>query len=107
VNLVGSMQQVSVAQSIDEIKQELLAKEKVKLVVLNFAQVTAITSELVPALTSLQKSVRSKPSELRMCGFQVSLKEKISKFGILRANEMAEDLKQAISSAVITKRTAA
>lgn len=97
VNLSGFLDQDAIS-SIENLRTEVLSRANLHCVILNFAQIELISTEVVPLLAQLQKAIREKPTELRMCSLKMNVKEKLTRAGILRANELAEDSKDAIQS---------
>ena len=73
-------------------------------VVLNFSGVTGIANDLVPFWAQLQSTIRSHQVELRVCGVESNLKEKLNRMGILRSNEASLSLKEALPEIVVALR---
>lgn len=75
--------------------------KSVHAVVLNFSGVTGIANDLIPFWAQLQSMIRSNGVELRLCGIESSLKEKLIKMGILRSTETSNTLKDAVFDIVL------
>lgn len=83
---------------LSNLKQEILSKEQVKFVVLNFRDSIDIVGEAIQAFTHFQKDIRAKPAELRVCGLNPNIKDKLIRLGLLRGNEIVDNLNVAIQS---------
>ena len=92
--LVESEARDLLAQCKAEIEHRLT--DNIQGVVLNFSGVTGIANDLVPFWAQLQGMIRSHSVELRLCGIEMSLKEKLMKMGIVRAAETTNSLKDAL-----------
>lgn len=73
-------------------------KSKATQIVLFFQQVESLSSEAISFFTQLQRDIRMKPAELRVCGLRPNIRERLVKMGIIRGLELAEDLKSALLS---------
>jgi anti-anti-sigma regulatory factor len=97
VTLTGDLSTASLAQ-LDSCRKEILGKKEVRCVVLYFQKVEQVTTDVIPFVTQLQRDIRTKPSELRLCGLKSSIRERLLKTGVIRGLEIAEDLKSALLS---------
>lgn len=84
--------------SLDVLRAEILRKEQVTQVVLFFQRVEIMSADVISSLTQLQRDIRQKPSELRICALSPSLKERLLKMGIVRGLELQDDLRTALLS---------
>jgi anti-anti-sigma regulatory factor len=83
---------------------EELITEKVHGVILNFSGVTSIANDLVPFWAQLQSMIRSRHVELRLCGIENSLKERLHKMGVIRLTETTDSLKEALPEIVMAMK---
>lgn len=97
VSFIGEMESKE-RGNLEKCQQEVSSRDNFKAVIFCFAQVSFISNELIPTLAQMQKNIREKSAELRMCSMSIPIKEKLGKSGILRATEVSEDLKLAIYS---------
>lgn len=79
---------------------ETLISESVQGVVLNLSGLTSIANDLVPVWAQLQGMVRAHRVELRICGLEEQIKEKLTKMGIIRLTELSTTLKEALPEIV-------
>ncbi len=86
------------AASLDVCREEILKKAHIQNVVLFFQSVDSMSSDVISLLTQMQREIRSKPAELRVCALRPNLKEKLIKMGIVRGLELSDDLKTALLS---------
>lgn len=87
-----------VLPSLEVCRQEITAKRHITCVVLYFQQVTVISTEVVSYLAQLQREIRLKKKDLRLCGLKTNLRERLIKMGVVRGLEVVEDLKSALLS---------
>jgi hypothetical protein len=73
-------------------------------VILNFSGVTGIANELAPFWAQLQSMIRGKQLELRLCGIENTLHEKLMKMGILRDIETTNTLQDALPDIVVAMK---
>jgi len=88
----------SCLDQLESCRKEILSKKGIKNVVLYFQQVPTVSTDVIPFLTLLQRNIRAKPSEIRLCGLKPVIREKLLKTGVIRGLEIAEDLKSALMS---------
>lgn len=96
VTFVGDMNVPSI-QAIEKCTSEISATELVKFVILYFRDTKRIALEAIPYLATMQKEVRKK-GELQICSMHPEMREKLSKHGIIRANENTNNLAEALSA---------
>ena len=87
-----------VLASLEVCREEVMRKSKATNVVLFFQQVESMSTEVVSWLAQMQREIRMKPAELRICGLRTNMKERLVKMGIIRGMELADDLKTALLS---------
>ncbi|WII71510.1 STAS domain-containing protein [Bdellovibrio sp. 22V] len=97
ISLIGEITP-QVIPSLEACRQELLAKSEVSRVVLYFQDVETISMDAIPILAQIQREIRSKPADLRLCSLKESLREKLVRMGVVRGLEVADDLKTALLS---------
>ncbi len=97
VSLQGDMTSY-ILPALEALRQEILSKKEVQCVVLYFEQVDAISSDAVPLLAQMQREIRIKPAELRLCALKVPLRERLIRMGVVRGLEVTEDLRSALNS---------
>ena len=88
----------AVAPGLEACRQEILAKPEVKCVVFYCEEVGAVHPEAIPALAQMQREIRSRGIELRVCSLKQALREKLVRMGVVRGMEVAEDLRSALIS---------
>jgi anti-anti-sigma regulatory factor len=98
VALLSGKIQVTDLQEFSNFQTMLFSQTGLKIVLLDFSQVQAITLDAVPALVQLQKLVRVEKLHLRLCGMNEDLKEKLSRLGVIRSSELSTSLKSAVDS---------
>jgi anti-anti-sigma regulatory factor len=106
VNLTGILSSESI-ETIQALQGTLVANTDLKSVILNFSEIHSLSQDAIPSIAQLQKAVRDRRVELRMCSMKISVKEKLGKAGILRNNEICEDSKAAIYSLTVLKAKSA
>lgn len=87
-----------VLAALEACRQELLAKREVRCVVLYFQNVESISADAIPWLAQLQREIRMRPAEIRLCALREGLRERLVRMGVIRGLEVAEDLKSALLS---------
>lgn len=87
-----------VLPALEACRQELLAKSEVSCVVLYFQDVHSISADAIPWLAQLQRDIRMRPAEIRLCALRENLRERLVRMGVVRGLEVAEDLKSALLS---------
>lgn len=87
-----------VLPALEACRQELLAKTEVSCVVLYFQDVEAISSDAIPWLAQVQREIRLKPAEVRLCSLRENMRERLVRMGVVRGLEIAEDLRTALLS---------
>ena len=97
-SLVGLLDQRCLAK-FEELNIELSNSEFRKLII-NFRDVTGVTAESIPVVALLQKMVRAREAELRLCGLKPEVKERLFKAGILRPHELTDNLRTALQSMI-------
>lgn len=105
VSLVGLLEEQTLAR-FEECVADVQKLEYARLVI-NFRDVTGLTSDCIPAVARLQKSARDRQAELRLCGVRPELKEKLHRAGILRPHELSDNLQTALQSLVVAMRKSA
>lgn len=103
--LVGDLTP-GVVPLLEQCRLELESKKDLKLVVLYFRDVNVIESEVIHAFTHLQKSARSK-AVLRLSSIKPHIRENLLRMGIVRKQELADNLQEALSSAARQLKNAA
>ena len=103
--LVASLSGLCESDAIDlltQCKEEIENRltDSVHGVILNFSGVTGIANDLVPFWAQLQSMIRSRQVELRLCGIDNTLYDKLMKLGILRDTETTNTLKDALPDIV-------
>ncbi|WP_413944398.1 STAS domain-containing protein [Bdellovibrio sp. HCB-162] len=96
VSLTGEITS-QVLPSLEACRQELLGKHEVSRVVLYFQDIEAISMDAIPLIAQIQREIRSKPADLRLC-LKENLREKLVRMGVVRGLEVADDLKTALLS---------
>jgi anti-anti-sigma regulatory factor len=70
----------------------------IKVVILDFSRLTAIGAEATPAFAKFQKQIRAEKIDLRICGINEELKERLFRKGVLRHAELVVSLKTALAT---------
>lgn len=95
--LVGTLERRS-TPILEECAQEI-AKRDVRWVILNFRDVPKdLDLSLIPLLARIQKQIRARPAELRLAAIHPELKKILFDRGILRQEELCDNLAQALQS---------
>lgn len=87
-----------VLAALEACRQELLSKSEVRCVVLYFQDVGSISTDAIPWLAQVQRDIRLKPAEVRLCALPGTLRERLVRMGVVRGLEVADDLKSALLS---------
>lgn len=87
-----------VLPALEACRQELLAKREISCVVLYFQDVDSISADAIPWLAQVQREIRLKPAEIRLCSLRENLRERLVRMGVIRGLEVADDLKSALLS---------
>lgn len=87
-----------VLAALEACRQELLSKSEVRCVVLYFQDVGSISTDAIPWLAQVQRDIRLKPAEVRLCALPGALRERLVRMGVVRGLEVADDLKSALLS---------
>lgn len=87
-----------VVPALEACRQEILSKEEVRQVVFYFQNIDRISTEALASFAQLQRDIRAKPADLRLCSMKSPLREKLLRMGIVRGLEVADDLKAALLS---------
>ena len=97
VSLAGEISN-HVVPALEACRQEILAKEDVNCVVLYFQNVGQISPDGISMLAQIQREIRAKPANLRLCALNENLRTKLLKMGVVRGVEFTDDLKEALLS---------
>ncbi len=97
ITLSGEMN-TSVLPALEACRQELLANREVNCVVLYFQDVRSIGVDAISWLAQVQRDIRLKPAEIRLCALEDGLRERLIRMGVIRGLEVSEDLKSALLS---------
>lgn len=95
--LSGKIQQSSL-ESFSQFQREILEAESLKAVLFDFSHVSGITLDAIPALVLLQKNLRHRGLQFRLCGLHDPLKDKLSKLGVIRSSELSLNRRSALES---------
>ncbi len=95
-SLVGLLDQSSLPK-FEELSTEI-SRADFKKFILNFRDVSGVTTESFQAIALLQKMVRARDADLRICGLRPDVKDRLHKAGILRPHELANNLQEALLS---------
>jgi anti-anti-sigma regulatory factor len=98
VSFTGEEMSPVVVPALEACREEILSKGEVSQVVFYFQNVDRISNEALASFAQLQRDVRAKPADLRLCSMKVPLREKLVRMGVVRGLEVAEDLKSALLS---------
>lgn len=96
VSLSGEISSPALA-ALEACRQEIIGKTDVASVVLFFQDVEAISMDAIPLIAQIQRDIRLKPAELRLC-IRENLREKLVRMGVVRGLEVADDLRTALLS---------
>ncbi|QDK39681.1 hypothetical protein DOE51_06570 [Bdellovibrio sp. NC01] len=97
VSFTGELTPV-VAPGLEACRQEILAKPEVKCVVFYFQDVGSVHPDAIPVLAQMQRDIRSRGLELRLCSLKQPLREKLVRMGVVRGMEVTDDLRSALIS---------
>ena len=97
VSLAGRLDE-SVLPKLSALHQQLENNEVSKRLVLNMQELAEFSKDVVRAFALLQKSVRDKKIEMRVCSLQPSVKDVLEKAGVLREREVMDNLQTALLS---------
>ncbi|WP_413560909.1 STAS domain-containing protein [Bdellovibrio sp. HCB209] len=98
VSFTGEEMGSVVVPALEACRQEILSKEEVRQVVFYFQNIDRISSEALASFAQLQRDIRAKPADLRLCSLKGALREKLVRMGMVRSLEVTEDLKSALLS---------
>lgn len=87
----------SAVDTIEKCEGELLAMPA-RFVVFSFHEACALERPLIAPLTKLQKHLRDKGKELRVCNLELELLKQLVDAGAVRKSELHETLQQALVS---------
>lgn len=96
VSLVGPISKDN-AVIFDECIREV-KKAPARWVVLHFRDVTELDRTQLPALARLQKTIREKPAELKVCAVHPDLREMLFAQGLLREVETYNNMSHALQA---------
>ncbi len=57
-----------------------------------------MSAEAISVLAQMQRDIRSKPAELRLCALRENIRTKLIRMGVVRGLEVVDDLKTALMS---------
>lgn len=81
---------------LEECSREI-ADSQAKWVILNFRDVSKdLEKPIMPAIAGLQKKIREMPADLKLVGLHPELRQTLERQGLLRREERAENLSQAL-----------
>ncbi|OFZ55602.1 MAG: hypothetical protein A2428_12135 [Bdellovibrionales bacterium RIFOXYC1_FULL_54_43] len=84
-----------------------ISRRHVRFVIVNFRDVpNTMDRTVIPALARLQRLIRSKPAVLRMSSIHPELRRTLETQGILRPEELANNLSDALKSLVVDANAA-
>jgi anti-anti-sigma regulatory factor len=96
LSMVGSITKATLG--VFERAQMELRKCEAQYIVLNFHDITRLDISGVPALVRLQKSLRERPAELRICFLKPDFLRMLVEAGAVRPPELADNLLEALRS---------
>jgi anti-anti-sigma regulatory factor len=97
VSLIGPLNR-SGREVLEACSKDILASGA-RWVILNFRDVGAeIETFLIPALAQLQKDIRKKPADLRIAGLHPGLRHTLEGRGVLRQQEISNNLAEALQA---------
>lgn len=96
---VGPMNDSSMPM-LSDLRREIAKNTDAKVIVMSVRDVPEISGDAIQFLAQLQKFIRERPSEIRFCGMKPVLKSKLLSRGIIRTNEVFDNLQLAIQSPV-------
>lgn len=79
--------------------KEIFSEPSIRFIAVDFFQVQNITMDAIPAFLQFQKIARDRKQDLRLCGMNEDLKEKLLKLGVVRRNELSVSLREAVVAA--------
>lgn len=98
VTFVGDLNS-SAVEMLGKCRIELVAV-KVKFLVFYFRDVETITGDSIQSLTQIQLDARGRELEIRMTSIKPNIKEKLLKMGVVRGDELANNLRDALMAFV-------
>ena len=105
-SLIGTIG-ANVEAKLRELQESLAQRQEAKRVAINLRDVSSISKDCIPLLAMMQKTVRDKNASLRVCGLKPEIKEQLEKAGILRPNEISDNLQTALQSFMANIKRAA
>ena len=96
VTFVGTMDSGSMVR-LEECQQNLLTYVSSSCFIIYMRDVANISGDAIPFITQLQKNLRAK-GEVKLCSINPTLKEKLTKMGIIRGREVFDNLRLALNS---------
>ena len=96
VSLVGTLTKATHGE-IQKCEEAILASSA-KCIVLNFHEFKGMDLTGIRPLAQLQKCIREKPAQLRLCFVNTDIYSMMDRVGAVRAQEICEDLVQALKS---------
>ena len=95
VSLVGQLSDTA-PDSLQPLQTEVRDNTTATVFIFNFRDLVEISGEAVPVLAQIQKDIRTKSGEVRLCGLRPELKAKLLAKGVIRTSEIFDNLQTAI-----------
>ncbi len=83
---------------IQDITRQIKLLSQVRYVVIDMSETADVESNMNFSLAKIQKEIREMGLHLRVCSLQSKLKKKLVERGIIRENELFENLSLAVKS---------
>ncbi len=83
---------------IQALNSKISTLDQVKFVVFDLSKLSLVESKMTFSFARIQKEVRDRGFQLRICGTPTKLKEKLLDKGVLRENELFANLTDAVKS---------
>jgi len=83
---------------IEKCQKEISEKQGIKSVVVSFQDVSSLDFAGAAALVRLQKSIRDRPSAVRICCLKTDFRIRLDDRGAIRTQEICKDLAESLKS---------
>jgi anti-anti-sigma regulatory factor len=97
ISLVGSMKGKR-TDPLTELEHEIMMNSSATVFIFNFRDVEDISGEAIFFMAQVQKSIRARPAEVRLCGVKPNLKSKLLNQGLVRTSEMFDNMQTAVQT---------
>jgi len=97
ISLLGAVTKAN-EMVIEKCQKEISEKQGIKSVVISFQDVSSLDFAGAAALVRLQKTIRDRPSALRICCLKIDFRVRLEDRGAIRTPEICKDLAESLKS---------